>query len=269
MSGSDDKDALTEEAKSAVMASGALGNLKHVAFDHKTPSEKIGLEDLKQQAESVVENIQQMLDGGNVDSSTALKLSTALTKLRGALDNGKVSRMALAAALSEANTALSSIADKGMSAQQKADQLWQQVEADNKDIDDDFVKMRKAGIHFNDGLWNKHKELMEYLQKHPRDIAKQKELDAVDDAMLLQAEPQIAHHPDAKSLFDDAKKKSEDRHEAVDKALAAINKGFAKTNEIVSAFDDETQTPHDKLTMNDVASQSVGQKPKPASKHLG
>ncbi|EHQ29783.1 hypothetical protein [Mucilaginibacter paludis] len=269
MSNAGDHDALTDEARSAVLASGALENLKQVSFD-TTSSGKNDVEDLKQQAETVVENIQQLLDGGNLDDSAALKLSAALTKLRGALGNGKLSRAALTAALSEAAAAVNGAGDKGMSAQQKEAQLWQQIEADNKDIDDDFEKMRKAGINLNDGLWNKHKELMEYLKTHPRDIAKQKELDAVDDAMLLQAEPQMAKHPEAKPLFEDAKKKSDDRHQAVDRDLAGIDKNTSINNSVSMAdFDENPKSANDKLTMNDVASPLVGQKPKPTSKQMG
>jgi len=259
MSGTGDKEPLTDEARASVRNSGALANLRQVSFDNKARVNKNGPEDLKHQAETMIENIQQLLDSGKLDDGTTKKLSDALTKLRSALAKDSVSKADIATALSEAANAVTGVESKSMSAQQKAEKLWQRVEADNKDIDDDFTKMQQAGFVFNQSLLDRHKELMEYLQTHPRDIGKQKELDAVDDALLLQAESQTGQHPDGKADFDDAKKKSDDRHQLVDKALGTVAQNASVT---AADFDDDNQVSAGDLTLNDVKSPSIGQKSK-------
>jgi hypothetical protein len=260
----DGKEKLTDAVKASVLDSGALANLKRVTHDNAHQPDKDSLHELKQQAHATIDNIQQLLDSGKLDDSTSQKLSSALSKLKGVLGKGVVSRDALAMALSEAVTAVGNAdSSKGMSAQQKAEKLWKRVEADNKEIDDDFIKMRRAGIVLNQSLLDRHNQLMADLQAHPHDIAKQKELDAVDDAMLMQAEPQLEKHTDAKPSFEDAKKKSKDRHEAVDKGLAAVENKKSSAN---TAFDDDAPASGGKLTMNDVTLQSIGQKSKSAAK---
>jgi len=265
------KNPLSETVKASVTGSGALAHLGKVAYSGTNDAANANLHELKQQAQTTIETIQQLLDSGRLDDSTSLKLTWALDKLRTALGKGAIFPTALAAALSEATASISSAggAGKGTTLPQTAAQLWQKVDADNKDIDDDFEKMRKAGIAFNDPLWNKHKQLMEYSRTNPHDLKRQKELDAVDDALLMQAEPQLKHCPDAQSSFDDAKKKSKDRHQVVDKDLAGVGKNTAINNSISMAdFDDDAPASNGKLTMNDVSSQSIGHKSKPVGKQF-
>ena len=265
----DGREKLTDAVKVSVFNSGALANLKEVSHDKAASTRNDDLDKLTQQAQAAMENIQQLLDSGKLDDGASQKLTAALSKLRSALGKDGVSRAALATALAEASSAVGSTdgAGKNLTPEQKTELLWQKIEAANKDIDDDFEKMRKAGVNFNDKLWNKHKELMEYLQAHPHDIQKQKELMAVDDVLLMQAEPQIMQHPEAKTPFDDAKNKSKDRREAVDQ-VQAIN---AKSASITSAdFDEDVQTStknqSGNLTLNDVVAQAVGQKQKSTGK---
>ncbi len=259
MSSTEEKPTLTERLKASIVGSGVLNNLRKLTYSDAPAADRDDLDELKQQAQTAIENIQQLLDSGKLDDGTSQKLTSALAKLKTALGKDTISRAALAIALSEAATVINSVdGDIRSAALQKMEaKLWAKVEADNKDIDDDFTKMRKAGIAFNDNLWNKHAQLTEYLQTHPHDMAKQKELDAVDDALLMQAKPQLEQHPDAKSPFDDATKKSKDRHQLVDHALAT--KSLANI-----AFDDDTEVAKhgqgENLTMNDVVPPTTGQK---------
>jgi|GEM_PF-2737920 len=258
---------LSDEVKASVIDSGALANLKGISHDAPRASND-DLDALKQQANNAIDNIQQLLDTGKLDDTTSQKLTAALAKLRSVVGKDGVSRSALAMALSEASTAVAGSDGNGktQTLQQKTDQLWQQIEAANKEIDDDFEKMRKEGVTFNEKLWNRHKELMEYLEAHPRDIKAQKELDAVDDALLVQAEPQLNEHPDAKPAFTDARDKSKDRHELVDKKLANLGKRSEMIDSEISMSDfGDTQ----KLTMNDIATPAIGQKSHSSGRQQG
>ncbi len=175
MSTDDYKKSLSDAVKASVSSSGALANLKQVTHDNAQQPENESLQDLKQQAVAAIENIQQLLNGGGLDDGTSQKLTAALFKPKAALGKGSVSRDALATALSDAVTAMGSSegTGKGMSARQKADESWKKVESYNQEIDDDFTKMQKAGIVFNQSLLDRHKELKEYMETHPHDIAKQ------------------------------------------------------------------------------------------------
>ena len=88
----------------------------------------------------------------------------------------------------------------------------------------------------------------------------------MDDALLMQAEPQLAKHPDAKAFFDDAKAKSKDRHKVVDQDLVNIDKALSKVDVNSTDFDEPADAAKKNvsgdLTMNDVTLQAVGQKPK-------
>jgi len=272
MSFPDENDALTDAVKASVKNSGVLASLQHISHENTHKPDEESLNELKQQAVAAIENIQQLLNSGNLDDGTSNKLTSVLAKLKTALGKGAASREALATALSEATNALSGGdgAGKNASAQQAAEKLWQKVDADNKAINDDFAKMREEGIGFSDNLWNKHKELTEYAETHPHDIKTQKELDAVDDALLMQAKPQLDLNPDAKTAFDDAEAKSKDRHQVVDKALAATAKKEAASNNVaMSDFDDRAPTLSGNVTLNDVVPPQVGQKPIGAGKSQG
>ncbi|WP_457128754.1 hypothetical protein [Mucilaginibacter sp. HD30] len=242
---------LTDAVRASVTHSGVLSNLRQVKHEDAPHDD---LAKLTEQANTAIENIEHLLNAGKLDDTTSLKLTAALTKLRSAVGKDNVSRAALTQALAEASTAVSGTdcTGKAQTLQEKTDQLWHRIKTSNKEIDDDFTKMQKAGIVFNQTLLNRHTELMEYLKTHPRDLTSQKELDAVDDAMLLQAEKQLKEHPNAQPSFDDANKKSKDRHEMVDKELAVISKRESVADNALSAFDD-TSSPDTKLTMNDVA----------------
>jgi hypothetical protein len=262
MSIDETKQQLADIVRSSLIDSGVIAGLKQVAYNDPLPSDNDSMDDLKQEAQTAVADIQRALDARNPDDTGSQKLKSALVNLRSALAKGTISRAALEMALAEAASAMSGTEGATQSTSQKIEeQLWLRVESDNKDIDDDFTKMRKAGVIFNDSLWNKHQQLMEYLQTYPHDISKQKELDAVDDVMLMQAGQQLDKCSDAKPSFDDAQKKSEDRHNAVDKALAGIAKKKSVGSDISMADFDDVRAPDSKLTLNDVKSQAVGQKP--------
>lgn len=269
---------LAESVKSSVMDSGVIAKLKQATAADASKSHHADVEGLRKQVQATIEEIQQMLDSGNLDDGASQKLSAVLSKLRGALQRGAVSREALAAVLSEATSAISTADNSGKATTVvTSEQLWQQVENYNHEINDDFEKMRNAGVLFDEKLWNKHRQLLEQLRLHPHDINNQKALDAVDDQLLHQAEPQLAEHPNAKHAFDDAKKKSDDRHKVVDRDLTEISKkNNLATSENIDwdspAASDKTITAHKPLlanvTMDDVSLQTVGQKPKPVSKTL-
>ncbi len=215
-----EKPELPDAAKAAIAELGIMPGFKDAA--HVEIAE---IHALKKKAQAVSEDLQQLIGGGTLDEATTQKLSAALGRLRGALQGGAISTVALAAALSEAVAAIGATENSSRASflKQKTEQLWQRIDQCNNEIDDDFEKMRKAGILFDEKLWNRHKELSEELQAHPHDLRNQKELDAIDDQLLRQAEPQLCRHPGAKPQFDDAQKKSEDRHQLVDHDLAALD----------------------------------------------
>ena len=244
MSVDEEKAPLTDSVKASVMGSGVLDKLKTVAQGSVPPSRDENQQALQQQARAAIADIQELLSASRNDRASA-KLTGLLAKLQNALEKGTLSGSSITAALSEAvsatNSASENVPAHHLTPQQQKEKLWLQVEADNKEINDDFTKMQKAGVHFNDGLWERHKQLTEELAAHPRDIKKQKELDAVDDAMLMQAEKQLDTHPDAKAFFDDAKKRSIERHQLVDKDLEAINnnKRLSTANAVDAAFNED------------------------------
>jgi len=266
---------LTDAAKASVLHTGLHTQLKRAVSPAK-PVHDSDVQALKRDAQAMAETIQQLLNSGGLDDAVTQKLNAVLSRLKGALHGGHVSREALATALAEATSALSGAeaASKTASAI-TIEQLWLQVDAYNKEINDDFEKMRKAGIQFDEKLWHKHRQLSEYLADHPHSIKEQKELDAVDDELLLQAEPQLAKHPNAKEAFDDAKKKSHERHKVVDHDLNKAQQNMNDTSLInwdSPVADDKAGYGNKQLltnvTMDDVSLQTVGQKPKPASKTL-
>lgn len=257
---------LTDKAKAALRNAGVISQLKQAVYSEDTI--KTGDADLlKGKAAAMAENLQQLIDSGTLNDTDSQKLNSILSQLRGALQGGKISREALVMALSEASTAIgtASLTSKSMKEQQKVNQLWQKIEQCNESINDDFEKMQKAGIVFDEKLLEKHKRLLEYLQEHPQDIEKQKELNAVDDQMLKQAESQLAKHPDAKPHFDDAQQKSDDRHQAVDKDLKTVKgRDFELDSnteldwDISSSKENSTIRIHD-VTLDDIKQPNVGQ----------
>jgi len=267
---------LTDAAKASVLNAGVIGQLKQALHGHE-PEQESDLHALRQDAKAMAESLQSLLNGGRLDDTTALKISGALSRLKAVLQGGGISREALSAVLSEA-ASLAATAE-GSASQGSAttiEKLWQQVETYNHEINDDFEKMRKAGVLFDEKLWNKHKQLLDQLRLHPHDITNQKELDAVDDALLHQAEQQLDHCPGAKHAFDDAKKKSDERHKVVDHDLqekanrtplttaeldwdAPISKSKSVANDKSACAD---------VTINDVTLQNIGQKSKPSNKTL-
>lgn len=267
MTGIDNKTLLSESIKKSLKDSGALADLKQVSFDDPSIKERELLTQLKGQAKDAIDEIQKLLDSGILDDASAKKLSDTQAKLKSAI-KGPMTAAALAAVLSEANNVLTGADASGKNGipQATKEQLWQRVDAYNKEIDDDFDKMRKAGMVFNDKLWNRHKELGEYLKAHPHDIGTQKELDAVDDAMLLQADGQVKACPGAKDACDDAKQKSADRHKVVDKDLAGVSKNEAAGYTMSMADIDSYIDTSNHLTIDDITIQSIGQKQKPSGK---
>jgi hypothetical protein len=259
-----DNETLSDKVKASVISSGVLAKLKNVTQPDMDKQSDNHRHDLKHQVQDAIDDILKKLNSGMLDDSTSLKLSGVLQKLQAALHN---SPDTLAAVLSEAATAISSSGSESISVAQKKAQLWQQVETDNKTINDDFEKMHEAGIAFNDTTWNRHKQLMQNLKANPQDLKTQKELDAVDDALLLQAQPQLKQCPDAQASFGDAKVESDDRHKAVDQGLMLIDKKEIANNSVsLSDFDNDTPASGGKLTLNDVTSQSVGQQVKSVGK---
>jgi hypothetical protein len=250
----------------------SLGILpKLVSMHAHQPLINDNLNALKSEVTAKIEDVQAKLTSGNLNDADLQKLNTVLIRLLGALASGHISHSALALALAEASIAIN-VADSktgtNETLHQKMEQLWYQIEKKNNDIDDDFEKMRKANIVFDENLWNKHMQLLDYLQAHPHDIEKQKELNAVDDVLLQQAAPQLEKCPDAKPYFQDATEKSKERHQTVDHDLAALKK------QTIAIADADWDTPYSQekpkagngnffqeATMNDVEPPSVGQKP--------
>jgi hypothetical protein len=252
------KEPLTDLVKAAIADSGLLTKLK-VTANEGVQQHNNNQQALQPQARAAISEIQDILSTCRNDRASA-KLMGMLAKLQNALEQGTLSSASITAALSEATSAMNSSDENtiqgSVTPQQEKEKIWLQVATHNKEINDDFEKMQKAGVHFNDGLLNRHKQLMEELAAHPQDIKKQKELDAVDDAMLMQAEKQLDKSPDAKASFDDASQKSKERHQLVDKALEALNTNLAKANDKKSLFDADAP-PLDKVfgdtvTMDDV-----------------
>lgn len=269
---SSDKPVLTDIAKTALRDAGVISQLKQAIYSNDS-SKTDDSDALKGKAQAMADDLQQMIDGGTLNDADTQKLNSILTRLRGVLQGGSISREALVMALSEASTAINaaSATAKSVTEQQKTDQLWQEIEKHNKNIDDDFEKMQQVGIVFDDKLMEKHKRLLEYLQAHPQDIEKQKELNAVDDQMLQQAEPQLGKHPTARYPFDDAKKESEERHQKVDHDLAAVKKSaleFGSNTDLDwDAPAQEKSKPSGNsgikdVTMNDVETPNISQKPR-------
>lgn len=251
---------LPDAVKAAVAGSGLMPALKHALFPNAPRPGGEPVEALKGKAEAAIQDIEQRLSGGTLDDAALQKLGTALLRLQGALQQGAVSPEALAAALAEARSAINA-ADSSAKVQavsQRMEQLWQQVEACNKEIDGDFEKMRQAGIRFDAKLWNRHQALSDYLLAHPQDIGQQKELDAVDDQLLHQAEPQLHHCPSAKPHYEHAKKKSEERHQEMEEINAS--KQIERQQNFTSTDWDDIQS--ENVTMNDVTA-PVTRKQKP------
>ena len=255
---------LTDAAKAAVLDSGIISELKQAVFSGKVTADDT--DTLKGKAEAMADELQQLINSGTLDDADLQKFSTVLMRLRGALQNGTISREALAAVLSEASGAVATASSsKSQAMQEKIEQLWQQLEQHNKAINDDFDTMRKAGMVFDDELWKKHERLLRELQEHPRDIEKQKELNAVDDKLLEEAESQLAKHPEARPAFEHAKTESEARHKVVDHDLVALEKNI---NDMDSAWDkppvkenaSTLKASLEEVTLNDIESQHVGQK---------
>lgn len=261
-SGIIEKSKLTEAAKAAVTVSGITINFRDMMHAGDPALRDSDMQALKKKAQAKIEDLQQLIGSGKLDDANSQKLNAILTRLLGALQAGVISREALASALSEATTALGAAdgTNKNLSPQQQAEMLWQKIDGYNKDIHGDFEKMREAGIVFNEKLWNKHQQLSEYLQAHPHDIEKQKELNAVDDQLLRQAKPQLGQCPDARPHFDDATAKSEKRHKDVAEAEAITRAKKQTATELTDADWDVPQG--EDVTMNDVTAQAIArQKP--------
>jgi hypothetical protein len=269
-----EKPMLTDAAKAALIDSGILPKFKNAFYADAPAKRDVDTQVLKDKAQGMVEGLQQLIDSGKLNDADMQKLSAVLARLLGALQGGVLSREALATALSEASTAMGAAdsGGKGQTIEQKLELLWQKIDAYNKDIDDDFTKMRKAGVLFDEKLWRKHEQLSEYLKHHPHDIGTQKELDAVDDALLQQAEPQLNKCPGAGEAFDDAKKKSKERHQTVDRDLTELNKRAVALNPNAD-FDWDSPTTQEKtkntdkasftdVTMNDIETQNISQSSK-------
>ncbi len=193
----------------------------------------------------------------NPGAHATQRLNAALVKLQGLLQGGSVSQEALSDAITDAVVAISAVSaeSNGLNPQRKIEKLWHEVEHYNKEIEDGFGKMRKAGIVFDSQLWEKHRNLLERLHNSPHDLASQKELDAVDDALLHEAEPQLDAHPAARKFYNDVKKQSEQRHKLVDEDLELAAKELQARNAAVDL--DWLQSAKD-VTLNDVESQHVG-----------
>ena len=214
----------------------------------------------------MLNQIEQLLTGNLSDAATQ-KLNAALVKLQGLLHSGSISQEVLAVALADAVVAISAANAENaqLSPQQKIEKLWHEVEHYNKEIEDGFEKMRKAGIVFDQQLWTKHTHLAEDLQSSPHDLAKQKELDAVDDALLREAEPQLGSHPEAKEFFNDVKKESEQRHKAVDQDLEHAQESIKEAN---TNTDLDWEKSGKDVTLNDVEPQNVGAKNQSSQKFV-
>ncbi len=250
---------LPDAVKATLFTTGVVSGLKHAIHGHEEANNDVQV--LKKDAQAMAEALQQMLDGGGLDDAAAQKLSAVLSRLKTALQGKHLSREALATVLSEAGSVMGNTEGSNKAASAVTiEQLWQQIDGYNKAIDDDFEKMRNAGILFDETLWNKHLQFSEHLKTHPRDIDKQKELDATDDALLLQAEPQLSKCPGAKESFDDAKQKSKDRHQTVDEDLAGLEKKNATLNTNVDldwgAAPKSSPSTLKDVTMNDVEAQT-------------
>lgn len=247
---------LTEAVKTALADQGIIPTLKQSVYSGEKPKDA-ELQSLKVKAQSAIEEIEKLIGSSNLDQANATKLNTILMRLRGALHSGNVSRDTLAGILSEATTTIASVNESQQAnIQSKIEECWHNIEEQTKAINDDFEKMRKAGILFDQKLWEKHERLTQQLQDNPRDIDKQKELNAIDDLLIRQAEPQLEKHPEARESFNDAKKKSEERHQAVDNDLAGFTKSKQNVDAVMSVFAVESQN----LTLNDVEYQLVGKK---------
>lgn len=212
---------------------------------------------LKKKALGMVEDLQQLIESGKLNDVASQKLNGVLTKLRGVLQEGVISREALAMVLSEAIAAIGTANGAGgnLTPQQRMAQLWQKIDTYNKEIDDDFENMRKAGIVFDEKLWNKHKQCSEYLQTHLHDIEMQKALNAVDDQLLEQAERQLRKCPNAKPHLDDAKNKSKERHKDVAEAVAMTRVIEQDIAGLTDADLDIRQG--QEVTMNDVSAPAI------------
>jgi len=272
-----------DAVKASIKNAGIIAGLKQMVQGDGVPMKPkdIDLHTLKKKAQEMIEDLQQVIASGKLGDTDLQRLGSLLIKLQSALQGGMISREALAAVMSEAGTAIS-VADNAAGAKealnQKMEQLWYRIEQNNKAIDDDFEKMRKEGVRFDEKLWQKHKELSEYCLAHPHDIGKQKELNAIDDQLQLQAELQLDTHLGAKPYFDDAKKKSEERHRLVEHDLTGIEKKTA----ILSANTDldwNEDIPSEKfkkvdkyavqdVTINDITVTNMGQKPKNTEKQV-
>lgn len=255
---------LPDAVKAALQDSGVIAELKQAVYVDKAVS--VDTEALKGKAEAMADDLQQLINSGTLDDADLQKFSGVLMRLRAALQNGTLSREALAAALSEASGALAATSSsKGQAMQEKIEQLWQQVEQYNKAINDDFGTMRKAGMVFDDELWEKHERLLQELQEHPRDIEKQKELNAVDDKLLEEAESQLAKHPQARPAFEHAKKESEERHQVVDHDLVVLERNIIDMDSAwgkppVKENASTLKASMEEVTLNDIEPQHVGQK---------
>jgi hypothetical protein len=253
-----------DEVKASVARSGALVTLKDVTHTGAAAAE---LEAIVQQAQSAVENLEQLLDNGKLDDTATQRVVSVLSRLKSVLTGDNVSPAAIASALSEATSAangVNSSAGKAPAAPPTVEQLWAKVETYNKEIDDDFEKMRKAGVTFNDGLWNRHNDLIEHLKNHPRDINAQKELHAIDDALLLQAEAQLKDHPNAQAAFDDARKKSDERRELINSDLALVTnkKELLSSNKDADWETSVVSSEHSNISFADITSPIGGAKTK-------
>lgn len=264
-----DKAFLTDAVKAALAGSDLAP--KQPILNHSDTEADV--QALKGKALAAAEDVAQLIDSGKFDDAEVQKLSGALVKLRSVLQDGKITKQALATALGEVSIAIGAAESsrKDQMLRQQEARIWHKVEQCNKEIDDDFENMRRAGIVFDDKLWRKHKELSEHMQAHPQDIDKQKELNAVDDLLLQQAEPQLKKHPNGKSHLDDAKKKSKDRHQMVDNDLAALESStlIVNSNTKLDWTASITADGQGKdMTIDEIERPSVGQKTKIASKNI-
>jgi hypothetical protein len=234
--------------------------------DGSQPQDK-DIQPLKQATEKMIEDIQQLLNGGTLDDAVSRRLNNALAKLQGALQGGTISWAALVAALAEAGTAINTANrhDGAMAPQQKMEQLLRGIEQDSKDIDDAFEKMRKAGIVFTKQDWEQRKQLRQYVSDHPGDIEAREALNAKEQAMIADAAPQIVHCPGAQEPFDEAKSKNANQQEKLREASAtaeAIRKEYTINDGAWdgTALGSKKDVQGKDVTMNEVESQHFGQK---------
>jgi hypothetical protein len=116
-----------------------------------------------------------------------------------------------------------SSADAPDSPQQKMAKLWAEVAEANKKVDDYFGFLKEKGVDFDDADEKRRKDLQERLKANPHDLEAQKELAALENRMLTEAEPQIEKIAKTDPEVAERKKEVEPVISERDKKLEAID----------------------------------------------